>query len=71
MKSLSLLLLLLQGISLVSGWVLAPELPQKYNPKNYKPLFKEINMCAYKNVKTDGGGNVSAWICGPVDEQYG
>lgn len=47
---------------------MAPELPQKYNQKNYGPLFKGINMCAYKNIQTDTGTVSKAWICGPVDE---
>nr|CDS32016.1 gynecophoral canal protein [Hymenolepis microstoma] len=48
---------------------MAPELPQKYNQKKYGPLFKGINMCAYKTVRTDIGTISNAWICGPVDEK--
>lgn len=48
---------------------MAPELPQKYIQKNYGPLFKGINMCAYKNVQTEIGTVSKAWICGPVDKK--
>ncbi|VDO14599.1 unnamed protein product [Rodentolepis nana] len=67
MRSLLLLFVFLQGISLINGQIMAPELPQKYNQKNYGLLFKGTNMCAYKNVQNDAGVVSKAWICGPVD----
>ncbi|KAL5111793.1 Transforming growth factor-beta-induced protein ig-h3 [Taenia crassiceps] len=61
--------LLLFGATLTQGQALAPELPEEYQQKEYKPLFQSVNLCAYKVVPQPGGEDVMAWICGLVDEK--
>ncbi|KAL5971640.1 Transforming growth factor-beta-induced protein ig-h3 [Taenia solium] len=59
--------LFLLGATPTQGQAMAPELPEEYQRKEYKPLFQGVNRCAYKLVPQPGGEKVMAWICGPVD----
>ncbi len=44
--------------------LLAPQLPERYESRQYEALFRGVNMCAYKEVKQTDGAPVMAWTCG-------
>ncbi|VDD74276.1 unnamed protein product [Mesocestoides corti] len=58
---------LLLEVTLVWSQALSPNLPSRYERKEYGELFRGVNLCAYKQVLQPNGTTVLAWICGLVD----